>query len=754
MPDTLSSRTPDARRRARRSTNPRVAHTTGFQRALQSCLRAIVGLLARIAWRPRATGLERLPAGGAVLVANHVSYVDALLVGMAARRTTVFLMQREFFDVPIVGWVARACGALPIARGDSPLATARVLELAAGHARAGELVCIFAEGGITRDGALQPFHRGLEVIARAAEVPIVPVHLAGLARSWFGYGGGPAFRKLPRFGRSIEVRFGESRPSDSPAWRIERAVAALAADAATERAARGDDLGSLFLRSAKNHSSREAIVDGATRSTYARLAVAALAFARRSRRELHDEERVAVLLPPGAAGAIVNLALALDGRASVNLNALLSNEELARCADAARTSTLITSRRVLAALQRSSPLEPERGRTLFVEDLLASLSIADRVRAWLGFRMPQLFARRRAAASAPATLVFSSGSTARPKCAVLTHANVVSNVRAVAELIGLAPSDRLLGVLPLFHSFGYTIGLFAPLSRGAAIVAHASPLDAKTVVELAERERTTILLGTPFFLKTWMRRATPQHFASVRLAVSGAERLPLSVAESWRERFGARLVEGYGATELSPVACVGLDERTPQGSVGRALPGVALRVVDRESDVDDPIELGPDREGLLLVRGPNVFAGYFGAPNETRAVLRDGWYSTGDIARIDVAGNVTLVDRAARFAKIGGEMVSHARIEDELRRVQAELGGAAECELAVTSLSDVERGERLVVVHTALGVSIDALLERLNASALPKLFIPRRDAFVEVASLPKLASGKLDLVGLAKLATP
>jgi acyl-[acyl-carrier-protein]-phospholipid O-acyltransferase/long-chain-fatty-acid--[acyl-carrier-protein] ligase len=348
-------------------------------------------------------------------------------------------------------------------------------------------------------------------------------------------------------------------------------------------------------------------------------------------------------------------------------------------------------------------------------------------------------------ASEPATVFFSSGSTARPKGVVLSHANVVSNVAALSRAMTLTPDDRLLDALPACHAFGFSVALWAPLCGGASVLLHPNPLDAAGLVALAEREQPTVLLGTPAFYQTWLRRAGPRSFASVRLAISGAQRLPRQLADAWRARLGVELTEGYGATELSPVATVARPAERALGSVGRPLADVALRVTD---PAGEPLE--PGRDGLLWVRGPNVFAAYLDDDASYADAVRDRWYATGDVARIESDGSLTLVDRVARFSKIGGEMVSHGRIEDALLRALGER--ACELELAVTSLDDGAGGERLMVVHTPFALDVAALLERVRESGVPRLAVPRPDAFVEAAALPRLVSGKLDLVGLKRLA--
>jgi acyl-[acyl-carrier-protein]-phospholipid O-acyltransferase/long-chain-fatty-acid--[acyl-carrier-protein] ligase len=447
----------------------------------------------------------------------------------------------------------------------------------------------------------------------------------------------------------------------------------------------------------------------------------------------------------------------------VNLNYTLGNEALAEQADRARIRQVVTSRRFLRALERTSPVGEER--TLYVEDLITGMGALDRALAlavsFLPARMLARIASPVRSARETATIIFSSGSTSSPKGIVLSHGNILSNVQGVSQVISLGEDDRMLGVLPFFHSFGYTVTLWAPLLSGATVVYHQDPRDARTIGALCARHGVTIMLATPTFYRSYLRRIAPEDLRALRLAVAGAEKLPERLAEDWLARFGVELLEGYGATELSPVVSVNVPDVElrgsrqrghKRGSIGRALPGVAVQVVD--PDTFEPRPTG--EEGLLLVRGPGVMQGYLDDPARTAEAMRDGWYVTGDVAKLDDDGFLVITDRLSRFSKIGGEMVPHGRIEDALHEAldhAAPAGAGGEpVELAVTSLPDEQKGERLVVVHTLLPVGVDVLLAELAARDLPNLFLPKSANFVEVSAIPKLGSGKTDLRGVRELA--
>lgn len=342
-----------------------------------------------------------------------------------------------------------------------------------------------------------------------------------------------------------------------------------------------------------------------------------------------------------------------------------------------------------------------------------------------------------------ALLMYTSGTTGVPKGVMLTHANIHANILAAAQVLPLGPGDVMIGVLPFFHSFGITATLWLPACLGMGAAFHYSPLDSKRVGELCEEFGGTAIVGTPTFLTAWMRRVEPEKFKTLRYVVAGAEKLRQEVGDAFEQKYGAVILEGYGATELSPLASLNIPDiawpgikqmGTKKGSVGQPVPGVVMKVVDPDSGQ----ELPADSPGLLLVKGLNVMKGYLHDEKKTAEVLREGWYVTGDIARIDEDGFVTLTDRLSRFSKIGGEMVPHIRVEEKLH----ELAGSAEQLFVVAAVPDAKRGERLVVLHK--GQDVDALLAKLNASDLPKLWLPDKASFHPVSEFPLLGSGKLD----------
>ncbi len=351
------------------------------------------------------------------------------------------------------------------------------------------------------------------------------------------------------------------------------------------------------------------------------------------------------------------------------------------------------------------------------------------------------------------TVIFSSGSTGEPKGVMLTQYNIVSNIEQMGQTFAFAHHDKILGILPFFHSFGFTVTLCLPAALGVGVVYHPNPLDGRGIGELVQRHAITFLLATPTFLQMYLRSCAPEQFGSLQYVVTGAEKLPSRLATAFEDRFGVRPLEGYGCTECAPAVAVNTrDFRAPgvrqvgakRGKIGHPLPGISVQIVD--PDTFAPLDI--DQPGMLLVRGPNIMAGYLGQPAKTAEVIRDGWYVTGDIASRDADGFLTITDRLSRFSKIGGEMVPHIKIEETLH----ELAGCTEQCFAVTGVPDEKKGERLAVVHTLSEDRLKPVLEALATCDLPNLWKPRPEHFVAVDALPYLGTGKLDLRAVRDIA--
>jgi acyl-[acyl-carrier-protein]-phospholipid O-acyltransferase/long-chain-fatty-acid--[acyl-carrier-protein] ligase len=515
-------------------------------------------------------------------------------------------------------------------------------------------------------------------------------------------------------------------------------------------------LGSRFLRTAKRRWSSFAMADSTGRElTFGRALAGSLLLARAIRRLAPDQANIALLLPASVGGALANIAVIFAGKVVVNLNFTAGRDAMDAAIERCAIATILTSRSFL----KKAGLAEMPGM-VFLEDLVEQTSGVSRAAMLAAARLlpapvvEQLFVAR-SGADAIAAIIFSSGSTGVPKGVMLSHRNILSNIDAATELFRLTPDDVVLGVLPFFHSFGFTVTLWLPLVVGVGAAYHPNPTDAKTIGELAARYHGTLLISTPTFCTAYVRKIQPEQFSHLRLAIVGAERLREPVAAAFKERFGIELTEGYGCTEMAPVVAVNVPDATSagpersrparcqRGSVGRPMPGIAAMVVDAETG-EGPLV---GKEGLLLVNGPNRMAGYLGEPALTSQAFRDGWYVTGDIATIDEEGFIRITDRLSRFSKIAGEMVPHMKVEEEL---QSLLRDPHTC--VVTAVGDETKGERLVALHTDPGLTAQQAWEKLSQSDLPRLWIPKREDIRYVESIPTLGSGKIDLRGVRRLA--
>ena len=474
-----------------------------------------------------------------------------------------------------------------------------------------------------------------------------------------------------------------------------------------------------------------------------------------------SKTRVGILFPPGLGAYIANLAVVLAGKVPVNLNFTLGPSSAATCLQKADVDCLLTSERVQHKIPHFP--WPEGG----IIDLVEEMKSMPKVKAlalisWIHLCPAKLLARILKIPSEggelEAGLLFTSGSSGEPKGVVLTHRNILGNCAQI-DATGLLPvSEKVIANLPIFHSFGFTVTLWYPLLRGCSVVTLPSPLEVKKVAEAIKADSATILIGTPTFLKPYMKHIDPEQLASLKYVVAGAEKTPEGFADAWEARFGSVYLEGYGLTETSPVVSINTPsipdgvnypgnstEGSRRGSVGRMMPGHAARILDPNTMKD--IEVS--KVGLLMLKGPNIFRAYLGEPKRTAEVKQGEWFITGDLARFDEDGFLFIEGRLSRFSKIAGEMVPHGTVEDALIKAY-NLFDEEQPMIAVAGRPDKAKGEALVLL-AAMDLELEDVREKLNGAGLANLWIPREIKRVEV--IPTLATGKLDLRQIQVLAS-
>src|SRR5882762_10041604 len=521
-----------------------------------SLLRLLLWIATNTLYRLDVEGRENVPArGGALLTPNHVSMADAVLLIASLDRPIRFIMFKGSYEHPLVKPFARIMGVIPIASDQGPREMIHSLRAATDALKSGEVLCIFPEGQMTRIGQMLPFRRGMERIIKGVDVPIIPVNLDGVWGSIFSFAGGRFLWKFPRkIPYPVRVTFGKPLPPTATSQEVRRAVQDLGAEAFARRKKHMHTLPESFIYSARRHPFRFAMADGQTaRLNFFAVLARSLFLARRLRKHWQGQRMVGIFLPPSIPGALVNLAAMLMGKVPVNLNYTISKETLASCAKQCELKTIVSARAFLERVHVELPVEP-----VLLEDLAQAPKLRERVAAALmALLVPaRLLMRFAGAERIPtlddlATIIFSSGSTGEPKGVMLTHYNVASNVEQLDQVFLLQPEDRIMGILPFFHSFGFTATLCLPAAVGVGVVFHPNPLDSRVIGALVNKYSVTFLLATPTFLNTYLRRCTAEEFGSLRFVMAGAEKLPERVAVAFEDHFGIRPLEGYGCTECS-----------------------------------------------------------------------------------------------------------------------------------------------------------------------------------------------------------
>ena len=731
----------------------------------QSLIRQLVRFVFSARYGLQVQGLNNVPAeGGVLFLGNHISWLDWAFVQMACPRPIRFVMYRAYYEKWYLRWLLNRLQVIPISSGGASSALTAVRE----SLERGEVVALFPEGHISRNGTLSLFRSGFEKAAAQSGARIVPFYLQGLWGSTYSFAQGKYQQAVRGLGvRMVTVAFGPSLDCNATASQVKGAVQELSIEAWNTHIGAMKPLAHSWVRTAKRVGSAPSVLghDGVHFSGY-KLMAAVFAFAPHLDKILNGQQRVGLLLPPSGGGVIATLALLLRGYTIVPLNYTSPISVIQSCVRKAELKTIITSDKFLEKLKGRGldfsewqlecdllPLESVKKDVSKLSLIYQLLSVVVLPAWWLAWSRGRAVDMQQTAA-----VLFSSGSEGTPKGVELSHFNMVGNIRQVSGLINPTNNDIMFSELPLFHAFGLTVTTLLPLLEGIPLVTQPDPTDAKTVGRLCAEHRVTLLCATGTFLRMYAssKHVHPLMFSHLRLVVAGAEKLRSEVREQFRNKFGLEIFEGYGTTETTPVASVNIpdilldDYRSVQvghkpGTVGQPLPGSQFRVVDPETLESLPA----GQDGLILIGGSQIMKGYLDDEERTQQAIveLDGkrWYKSGDKGHLDEDGFLTIVDRYSRFAKLGGEMVSLSAIESKLNGILSSQG--TEC--MVVSLPDPLKGEKIVALYNRPLTSVD-VSSFVRGADMPALWVP--SLYVMVDELPRLGLGKADYVNAKRLA--
>ncbi|MGL4594768.1 MAG: MFS transporter [Thermoguttaceae bacterium] len=740
----------------------------------------VICSLVQLIYRPKIVGLENIPHdGGVLLVSNHVSLLDGFLLYSACPRNIRFFAHEEY--VPkIFECVAKETGLIKVLPGKKVV---HALRTAREALKQGDVLGVFAEGGITRNGQMNAFDPGFLSMMKGTEnVPVIPVHIHGLFGSMFSYKYGDKKPILwPRkLDNDVIISFGKPMFNPEYPMQVQRAVQELGVDSYREYNTKHLPIPARrLIETCRNRGTKVMFVDstGINLSGYKFLAATLILrkllnkYVLKSRNE---EMNVGVLAPMSVGGCLLNAALILDRRVPVNLNFTFEADGINECIKQAGITHVLTSRKVIERF----PDMKLNAEIICSEDLLSKVNLWTKIDCLLDASiLPKwilesiLGLRKKGIHEELCTMIYTSGSTGRPKGVMLTNNNISEVARSFVDAMRLNKDDMILGFLPLFHSFGFMGNFWLPIFCGGGAALHFSPLEPKRVGEIAQKYQTTFVASTPTFLRNFWRRCPKENFENAHTVMCGAEKLPVELMDAWQEKYGHRPGEGFGATELSPLPttnvpdCRVMDKfhvYRKDGSVGRAVANVAIKIVDLETGADLP----PNEVGMFVVKGPIVTKGYYKQPELTAEVIKNGWYITGDVGKIDEDGFIFITGRQTRISKIGGEMVPHILIEEAIQKIVSEAFAVLSSNgensqesvagnepiLAVTALPHPTRGERIIVLHRDLPISPQEIIDKMIAANMPRIWIPYLDGFMKTDSIPILGTGKLDLAALKKKA--
>ncbi|SHO58676.1 acyl-[ACP]--phospholipid O-acyltransferase [Vibrio quintilis] len=727
-------------------------------------IRAIMGRLIGHKYRLKVLGFDNLPESGrgTLLLGNHISWLDWAIVQMASPRRVYFVMDRGIYQRWYLKWLFDLFKVIPISPGKSREALQQVTDLL----NQGEMVCLFPEGRISHLGQLGEFKKGFERACVEASGVIVPFYLRGMWGSFFSRSS-KKLAQIRKTGmkRDVIIAFGQPMDIRSGASEVKQKVFEMSVATWNAYAETLETLPEAWVTTAKSRPGQWAVTDSnSTPVSHAKFLTGSLMLKQRIKKLAG--KNLGLLVPTSSAGLMSNLAAMMAGKTVVNLNYTASTEALQAAKSRADIQSIVTSKRFVAKLEKRGInceaildgchvfwLEDFKDNLTKTESLLTMAAVKCLPASWI-----KAIWCKKQHVDDTAAILFSSGSEGAPKGVMLTHKNMIANLRQVSDVLNMQDNDRMMATLPLFHAFGLTVTGMLPLIEGLPVICHPDPTDGLNIARAVAKYEATLMCATSTFLRMYQRnrRINPMMFSSLRAVVSGAEKLDTKVKEAFQQKFMVPVLEGYGTTETTPVASVNLpghlvrtqgfiQEAAREGTVGLALPGTTFKIVDPVTM--ETLPAGED--GLILIGGAQIMKGYLGDPEKTAEVIVElegiRWYKTGDKGHLDEDGYLTIVDRYSRFAKLAGEMVSLSAVEQSAKDLLED----PELNLIAVNLPDEKKGEQIVML-VETDSAPEALRKTLTQKGMQALMLPGK--IFQVEQIPVLGSGKPDFSAAKKLA--
>jgi acyl-[acyl-carrier-protein]-phospholipid O-acyltransferase/long-chain-fatty-acid--[acyl-carrier-protein] ligase len=700
----------------------------------QYLLRPVLAFFLKLMFRVEVRGLENYHAAGdkVVIASNHQSFLDPLMLSVFIPEKPTFAMnlhQANKWYFCWIDWLLKTYKIDPLA----PMSLKTLMT----DVKKGAKIVIFPEGRITNSGGIMKIYEGTGRIIEKTGATLLPVHISGAKYSKFGKLG----KKLrTRFFPKIIITFLPPKQYAEG----EKISSLMMYDVLTNAAFAASDyrrpILAAILEAAEKHGNKHRVATDITRTqiNYRQLFTRSFILREKLEKRLSEQNFVAVMLPNSLGALITFVTLQMLGKTPAMLNFSAGEKNILHACNLATVKTVLTSRVFIekGKLEHIAASLEENYSVIYLEDIRPTVTTSDKLKALF----KAIFAKEnlkeiisKTDANSPAVVLYTSGSEGSPKGVALSHINLLSNINQASAVLDLNPSDMLFNAMPVFHSFGLTIGMLLPMMRGINMFLYPTPVHYRFIPEIVYDCSATVMLGTDTFFNGYARYAHQYDFNSIRLAVAGAEKLKESTIHLYAEKFCVNIMQGYGVTEASPVISFNTLIEHKAGSVGRAFPEIECRV--------EKIE-GMERGGKLLIKGANIMLGYIKADDVGVVQPQGQWYDTGDIVEIDENGFITILGRAKRFAKIAGEMVSLMIPED------LALHMFPDCVHAALAVTDERKGEHIILCSECEGLTRENLISLAREKGMPEIALPKH--ILHIPEIPRLGSGKIDYPELAR----